>query len=148
MATYCTLTQSLVVRSAASIKYSVLLAVNIGGSMIDKFIQIDEGQTAQLGKAQWSVARLITLAKNLDIMNIPLEHLNVYNKYEDLRLRDMVMHFRAVNSAELKYPIILDEDGEIMDGRHRIMKALLENKKTIKAVRFKNNPDPCRYIDS
>jgi len=116
--------------------------------MIEKFIQINEGQTAQLGKSQWSVARLITLSKELEVMEIPLKHLNVYNRYENLTLREMVMHFRAVNDADLKYPIILDEDGEIMDGRHRVMKALLNDKKTIKAVRFDKNPDPCRYIDS
>ena len=57
-------------------------------------------------------------------------------------------HMKSVNSANLKYPIILDEDGEVMDGRHRIMKAMLENKKTIKAVRFNENPSPCKRDDS
>jgi hypothetical protein len=56
----------------------------------------------------------------------------------------MVMHIKAVENADLKCPIILDEDGEIMDGRHRIMKALWKGKKTIKAVRFDVNPSPCR----
>jgi hypothetical protein len=54
------------------------------------------------------------------------------------------MHMKAVQAADLNFPIILDEDGEIMDGRHRIMKAFLEGKETIKAVRFDTNPDPCR----
>jgi hypothetical protein len=44
----------------------------------------------------------------------------------------------------LSHPIILDEDGVIMDGRHRVMKALLTEQKTIKVVRFDENPDPCR----
>jgi len=55
----------------------------------------------------------------------------------------MVMHMRAVSNADLNYPIILDEDGEILDGRHRIMKALFLGKETIKAVRFEENPRPC-----
>ena len=56
----------------------------------------------------------------------------------------MVTHMQAVNDADLNYPIILDEDGEVMDGRYRIMKALLTNRDTIKAVRFGINPEPCR----
>lgn len=99
---------------------------------------------AKLGSHEWSVARLFTLAKDLPVMTIPLDHLNIYLKYKDLTLRELVGHMKSVNDADLKYPIILDEDGEVMDGRHRIMKAMLENKKTIKAVRFEENPSPCR----
>ena len=101
-------------------------------------------QMSSLGKHNWSVARLIELSKDLEVMDIPLNHLNIYNKYNDLTLREMVMHMKAVQNADLNYPIIMDEDGEIMDGRHRIMKALLEGKETIKAVRFEENPSPCK----
>jgi len=104
-------------------------------------------QMAQLGKHNWSVARLMVLSKDLPVMNIPLDHLNIYHKYENLTLRELVGHIKSVNAAELKYPIILDEDGELMDGRHRIMKAIMENKKTIKAVRFEENPTPCKIDD-
>jgi hypothetical protein len=100
-------------------------------------------QMAQLGKAKWSVARLIELSKDLPVMEIPIDHLNIHYKYEDLRLRDMIMHMKAVLDADLSFPIILDEDGEVMDGRHRIMKAIIENKPTIKAVRFDENPNAC-----
>jgi hypothetical protein len=95
-----------------------------------------------LGRHKWSVAKLFTLAKDLPAMDIPLDHLNIYNKYEKITLREMVMHMQAVNNADLTYPIILDEDGEILDGRHRIIKALLNGEKTIKAVRFDENPRP------
>lgn len=114
--------------------------------IIDSFCHF-QSQMSHIGRHHWSVARLIALAGDLPVMNVPLEHLNIYYKYDDLTLRDMVGHMKSVNAADLKYPIILDEDGEVMDGRHRIMKALLENKKTIKAVRFERNPDPCR-VDS
>jgi len=102
---------------------------------------------ARLGKNHWYVARLITLAKDLEQFEIPLRHLNVYYKYDSLTLREMVMHFNAVNEADLNYPIILDEDGEVMDGRHRIMKAIIEGESAIKAVRFDSNPAPCRRDD-
>ena len=110
---------------------------------IKAFVPISE-QVSRLGGNEWSVARLHSLAKDLPVMEIPLDHLNVYNTYEKLTLREMVMHMRAVNDADLDYPIILDEDADIMDGRHRVMKAMLLEMPTIKAVRFDENPSPCR----
>lgn len=98
----------------------------------------------KLGNNTWFIARLITLAKDLKPFDLPLKHLNVYNIFNKLTLREMVMHMKAVNDVDMSYPIILDEDGEIMDGRHRVMNALLNNIKSVKAVRFDKNPDPCR----
>jgi hypothetical protein len=49
---------------------------------------------------------------------------------------------KRIMKADLNYPIILDEDGEIIDGRHRVIKALYLGHKTIKAVRFDTNPEP------
>lgn len=110
---------------------------------IEKFT--DPGiQTSQLGKNIWSVARLIQLSREFPVMDIPLNHLTVYYTYKLLTLRDMVMHMKAVNEADLQFPIILDEDGELMDGRHRLMKAMITGAKTIKAVRFDSNPSPCK----
>jgi len=113
---------------------------------IKSFHNIKE-QMVHIGNHWWSIARLITLVKDLPIMDIPIDHLNIYCKYENLTLRDMVMHMKAVEEADLNFPIILDEDGDIMDGRHRIMKVLLTGAKSIKAVRFNENPTPCRVDD-
>lgn len=104
-------------------------------------------QQSRLGRHVWSVARLFKLSENLPVMEVPLNHLNVYYTYEKMKLRDMVSHIKAVNEADLEMPIILDEDGEVMDGRHRIMKAMLLGKETIKAVRFDENPYPCKILD-
>ena len=111
---------------------------------IERHSTIEGGQSCNLGSQHFSIARLITLSAKFEVMEIPINHLNVYQLYKNLTLRDMVKHMRAVNDADLSYPIILDEDGELMDGRHRIMKALLTECKTIKAVRFDENPTPCR----
>jgi len=111
--------------------------------MIRSFVDYKE-QFCRLGKHRWAVARLVELSSNLPVMKIPLKHLHVYQTYDSLTLRDMVMHMNAVMRSDLRYPIILDEDGELMDGRHRIMKALYLGKKKIKAVRFKENPPPCK----
>lgn len=106
-----------------------------------------EDQMAKVGCHHWSVARLFELSKGLSVMEVPLDHLNIYHRYGNVTLREMVVHMKAVNDADLKYPIILDEDGDLMDGRHRLMKALLTEAKTIKVVRFEKNPPPCKVID-
>lgn len=100
-----------------------------------------------LGRHSWSVPRLFELSRGLPVMDVPLSHLGMYYTYEKLTLRDMVMHMKAVQDADLDSPIILDEDGEIMDGRHRLMKAMLAGADTIKVVRFDENPSPCMVSD-
>lgn len=104
-------------------------------------------QMARLGRHSWRVARLFELSRELPVMDVPLDHLSLYYTYEKLTLRQMVMHMKAVHAADLLRPIILDEDGELMDGRHRLMKAMLLGEPTIKAVRFDENPDPDRVHD-
>jgi len=104
-------------------------------------------QMCRIGRHHWSVPRLFELSRGLEVMDVPLRHLNLYNVYEKLTLREMVMHMRAAEAADLSRPIILDEDGELMDGRHRVMKALLVGAETIKAVRFDENPSPDRVDD-
>lgn len=104
-------------------------------------------QVSQLGRHEWSIPRLFELSRDLPVMEIPLDHMNTYKVYERLTLRELVMHMKAVQDADLSKPIILDEDGEIMDGRHRLMKAMLLGEPAIKAVRFDENPPPCRLVE-
>jgi hypothetical protein len=104
-------------------------------------------QMSRLGRHRWRVARLFELARGLRIMDVPLDHLSLYYVYEKLTLREMVMHMMAVQAADLSTPIILDEDGELMDGRHRLMKAMMLGVPTVKAVRFDENPTPDQVDD-
>jgi len=104
-------------------------------------------QMCSIGRHCWSVPRLFELSRSLPVMEVPLNHLSLWYTYEKLTLREMVMHMKAVNDADLDKPIILDEDGELMDGRHRLMRAMLNGDATIKAVRFEENPVPCRVKD-
>lgn len=104
-------------------------------------------QCCTLGRHTWSVPRLFELSRNLPVMDVPLNHLSLNYQYQNLRLRDMVTHMRAVLDADLSKPIILDEDGELMDGRHRLMKAMLTGIDTVKAVRFDKNPSPDRVSE-
>lgn len=95
------------------------------------------------------MARLHQLSADLTVYEIPIVAINLSDVLSDggMRVREFLGHMKAVLAADLSFPIILDEDGEIMDGRHRILRAMHEERTTIKAVRFEENPAPCRVHD-
>ena len=103
-----------------------------------------DAQMARLGRHHWSVPRLFELSRNLPVMDVVIDHMSTYFVYDKLTLRELIGHMKAVEAADLSYPIILDEDGELMDGRHRLMRAIMLGHTTIKAVRFDENPSPDR----
>lgn len=101
-------------------------------------------QFSRIGNQCWAVARLIELTKEFKVFDAPLCVLQLETNANIVSLREFAARVNRVNEADLSYPIILDEDGVIMDGRHRVIKALLVGRETIKAVRFEENPPPCR----
>lgn len=51
-------------------------------------------------------------------------------------------HMALVQATDLKYPIILCSEGRLMDGMHRLVNALFEERETILAVKFEGTPEP------
>lgn len=96
----------------------------------------------------WKVSDISVAAKDLDVMDIPLDHLCIDRKIAETSLRQFVAHMKMVLDADLSYPIILDENGNIFDGRHRAALALLNGDETIKAVRFDKDPAPTFVRDT
>ena len=91
----------------------------------------------------WSVARLVELSKDLPIFEAPVAAIATdYTITDSNDIRNFVAHVKKVLEADLDYPIILAANGVIMDGRHRLAKAILEGRKTIKCVRFEVDPPP------
>ncbi len=62
-------------------------------------------------------------------------------------LRDILGHLERIQRVDLGYPIILNADGSLMDGGHRLCKAILEGRSTIKAVQFAVTPEPDEVND-
>jgi hypothetical protein len=60
--------------------------------------------------------------------------------------RCIVEHIQLIDTADLCFPIILSSESRVMDGIHRVVKALLANRATIDAVQFTTDPEP-DYID-
>ena len=97
----------------------------------------------------WDVHRLVRLAKTQSPIALPLEDISEHdeiwwfqNAEDKPTPRSLAEHMALVRDTDLKYPIILCDKGRLMDGMHRIVKALLEGRETILAVRLVPMPEP------
>lgn len=97
----------------------------------------------------WDVGRLIELAQDLPVLEIPLSSIAEIDELwwfqtDDDRPtpRSMAQHFQLVEEVDLSFPIVLCPQGRIMDGMHRIVKALVSGVETIAAVRLQEMPSP------
>jgi hypothetical protein len=61
---------------------------------------------------------------------------------QQLTCREIVEHAGLIFDCDLTYPIILSSDGRVMDGMHRVCKALLRGHEYIDAVQFNEDPAP------
>lgn len=82
-------------------------------------------------------------AKEYPIMDMPLWCVDLTtDAFECGSLKDFIFQCKRVNDTSLDYPIILDDKGQITDGYHRLCKAILEGRETIKAIRMLEMPSP------
>lgn len=101
------------------------------------------------GVLAWDVHRLIELSRDLPRIRVPVESIaeldQVYwfdGEHERPTCRKVLQHLRLIEETDLAHPIILGADGRVMDGMHRVAKAVLEERETIEAVRFATDPEP------
>ena len=109
------------------------------------------------GVDAWDVDRLIALTSSFDTEEVPLDLIwevdTVYwfDERERPTVKKVIDHVRLIQDVDMTHPIILGPDGRVMDGMHRIARALLDGAATIPAVRFDVLPDPdfrnCRPAD-
>lgn len=97
--------------------------------------------------------RLVTLTRELPRLQIPLDAIRELDEpywfsggANDATCRAVLEHARCIEEADLSFPIILSSDGRVMDGMHRVGKAVLKGLKSIEAVRFEQDPAP-DFID-
>lgn len=115
-------------------------AVAIDGCLVADNRYVDGGKV-------WVVTNLIARAKDLAPFDLPLAA--IYSGSEVWKpvgsAYGIAHHVRRAMDVDTSYPIILDEMGFIMDGWHRVLRALIDGKPTIKAVRFLSTP-PHDYL--
>ena len=105
-------------------------------------IALYENNYVGYGKV-WSAAKLIQFCKEKDypIFDLPLAGVNLARMpFAVDNLDNFIYQFQRVNDCDLEHPIILDHYGGIADGNHRICKAILEGRTTIKAIRMVEMP--------
>lgn len=94
---------------------------------------------------RYSVARLVDDTKHLPVFDCPLAALGLSGEiWSGCNMHALAWHVRRVKDADLDQPILLDWEGDIADGRHRVIKALVLGKRTIKARRMTWKPEPCQ----
>lgn len=99
------------------------------------------------GLQAWDVDRLVDLSAPLTRRRVPLSAIRELElpwagDGESPTWRALVAHVRLMDEAELAFPIILAADGAVMDGMHRVAKALRAGATTIDAVQFLVDPPP------
>lgn len=92
---------------------------------------------------RYKVKDLIDESKKHEVFDLDLSSIDLSVKPWEFceRVQDLADHFLRVKDADLSFPIILDAYGYICDGWHRVMKALISNHKTVKAIRILDFPE-------
>lgn len=100
------------------------------------------------GLLAWDVRRLVELLCNLPVKEVLLSDIKEldecfwYNHSDKPTCRSVVEHIKLIQATNLSYPIILCKESHIMDGMHRVCKALLQSRNHIKAVQFMTDIKP------
>jgi hypothetical protein len=99
------------------------------------------------GLLAWDVDRLVTLTSTLPHKRIPLTQIREldeawFGEGESGTWRAMLEHIELIRAVDLAYPIILAANGAVMDGMHRVARAVLEGRADIDAVQFDEDPKP------
>lgn len=104
---------------------------------------------SEQGLMAWDVDRLIELSQALPVSSVALDSIreidDIYWFDDDEQkptCRNVLLHMRLIEECDLSYPIILGADGRVMDGMHRVAKALMEGWLEIEARRFEQDPEP------
>lgn len=100
-------------------------------------------------ECHWKAQTLYDYAKAKDypVLDMPLWNIDLSTEaFECGSLKNFIFQCKRVNDCSLEYPIILDDEGIIADGYHRLCKAILEGRETIKAIRLTSMPAP-DFID-
>lgn len=100
------------------------------------------------GDCQWLVRDLYRATENEPAFELPLAHipLDTHDLTTKRGLISFARHMKHVMECDLSIPIIMSEYGTILDGRHRIVRALFEGKTTILAKRVPAGAEPSSYI--
>lgn len=96
--------------------------------------------------AKYMVSDMIDMAKDVKAEYLEVKSLSLHYSLTDLPepyydLQDVANTINVVNNADLNKPIIMYR-GFVMDGKHRLTKAIMLKKKKIKVKIIDELPEP------
>ncbi len=100
----------------------------------------------------WDVDRLIALVASQPVERLPLDQIaELDTEYwfghgSAPTVRTIAEHFRLMSEVDLRFPIVIDPAGRVMDGMHRVARALVEGTDSVAAKRLASMPEP-DYVD-
>jgi hypothetical protein len=100
------------------------------------------------GLYAWDIDRLLAAVDEAAVEDVPLAQIAEldstywFDHGSSPTVRSIVEHCRLMQEVDLGYPIVLDPEGRVMDGMHRVARALLEGRSTIRAQRLRLLPEP------
>ena len=114
----------------------------LGSTDFDPMSDKDSG-FAQ-GKTFWHTRTLINAVQDQSCVKFKhyLRSCHFHNYEKSLSPLQMAHEFKRIKNADLKFPIILCPWGEVIDGAHRIAKALVEKRDWVWAYRLQEMPKP------
>lgn len=104
-------------------------------------------RTVPGGRGYYLTERLWRLAADLPVRRVPIESIAEFDRDcwfggRGPTIRGIADHLRRIQTADLRHPVILNADGGLMDGGHRVAKAWLAGETEIESVRFDETPEP------
>ena len=104
---------------------------------------------SERGVLAWDIDRLLRLTSAHEPVDLPLERIRELDETfwfsgdnDTPTCRLVAEHAKLINETSLDHPIIIDPEGRVMDGMHRVCKALIGGLKTIRAVQLPAMPEP------
>jgi hypothetical protein len=99
------------------------------------------------GLDAWDVDHLIELSRNLPVVEVRIDALrdvdsNYWFDALEPTVRRVAQHVGLVLAVDPSFPIILSSTGRVMDGMHRVVRAMVRGNTTISAVQFMVDPEP------
>ena len=100
------------------------------------------------GRAIWYIDTIWSAARGLPEFDYAVADAKILDEvcwFSDIwgkrpTCRAVIEHCQRIMAADSSYPIIIAPNGDVLDGVHRIARAMLEGRTTVRAVRLDAMP--------
>ena len=99
------------------------------------------------GDRAWYVETVWAAAQGVPVQQVAVDSLpevdeDCWFSGQPATVREVVRHTQRILEADTELPVILSAGGQVLDGMHRISRALLDGRPTVPAQRLVVDPEP------